>query len=202
MFLKMGPFIIDWQKPGIASLRTACVSHMCAIIDLQRMISCEDLEQLKKIMKVWNKFYGYSSEFSAEEARKKKAGNQYAFLNTILNVLGYKKWWSRRGEIGNYLKNIKTCNCGGYPFFKGKLLEHDDVDQYYRDNKKLCKEELELLRAFDRAFRNYAVETTTCPFINLPEREAKGPPETYILNTSPENEEFIYKNSKALKDFI
>jgi len=49
------------------------------------------------------------------------------------------------------------------------------------------------------------MDPTTCPFRDIPEREANGPPENYILNISTENEELsvdVYNNSKALKDFI
>jgi hypothetical protein len=209
IFLKMGPFKLDWDKPGIASFRPIhLISQIITIIDLNRIISYEDLPQLQKIIKVWNRFYGYSGEFSAEEARNKKSGNSYAFLNTILNILVYKKWWSNRGEIANYLKNVKTQG-SGYLILNDKYChDHIELDQYYLNNKnKLGKEKIELLKAYDRGFRFIQIEEpSTCPFKNIPEREANGTPENYILNTSPENEELssgdIYNNSKALKNFI
>jgi len=202
----MGPFKLDWDKPGIASFRPIhFISQIITIIDLNRIISYEDLPQLQKIIKVWNRFYGYSGEFSAEEARNKKSGNSYAFLNTILNILVYKKWWSNRGEIANYLKDVKAQGSAYLILTDRYCHDHIELEQYYLNNKnKLGKEKLELLKAYDRGFKFYGIEPS-CPF-NIPEIEANGTPENYILNISLENDELssgdIYNNSKALKNFI
>jgi len=208
--LKMGPFLLDWNETGIASFRSInMVYNIYAIIDLYRLISYEDLPQLQKIIKVWNRFYVYSDIFCAEKARIKKSGNSYAFINTILNILVYKKWWSNNHSLAKYLKKIKKYNYSGYPSFNGQFIRGPGDHQYYHNyNYKsiLGKEDIELLKAFDRGFRfNGSMDPTTCPFRDIPEREANGPPENYILNISTENEELsvdVYNNSKALKDFI
>jgi len=111
--LKMGPFMIDWRRNQIANFRFISFGkqkgdRILAIIDLERIITEEDLPQLQKIMKVWNNYYSYSRLiFTAKEAEKKRSGNCHAFVNTILNVLVFQPWWSRNGVIGSFLTNVK-----------------------------------------------------------------------------------------------
>jgi len=213
--LKMGPFMIDWRNNHITNFRPISFGkekgdRILAIIDLERIITEEDLPQLQKIMRVWNQFYSYSSlTFTAKAAEKSRSGNCHAFVNTILNVLVFQPWWSSNGVIGSFLTNVKKSGSIIKPSFKGQVFNtHDELDQYYQSNRNtLGKEEIELLKSFDRGFRftEAIYVNTECPFISMPENEAIGPPEFYILNIYRGEDKIsldnLYNTTEPLKEF-